>query len=318
MKRTPWPHHVAALLCFGALLGPATALASGSSAPQPPTPFSFIAFGDMPYGQSAEVYQRYTELLQVIDAQNPAFSVHVGDIKSGSTPCSDELLRQVRDSFQTLKHPLIYTPGDNEWTDCHREKAGRYDPLERLAFLRREFFGAGGQSLGAAPMPLTSQTDLPENTRWQRGGVTFATLHVVGSNNGLERNAQMAGEYFTRNAANLAWLKGTFAQARESGSAGVVLVMQADMFEQPGLSGFADMLSALKAEAAAFAGPVLLVHGDSHVLKFDQPFNTYDDSSAPNIFRLEVPGDQRMQAVQVTVDAARPEVFSFRVLGTPN
>jgi hypothetical protein len=50
--------------------------------------------------------------------------------------------------FNALPHPLIYTPGDNEWTDCHegRNVAG-LDPLERLAKLRTVFF-QGERSLG--------------------------------------------------------------------------------------------------------------------------------------------------------------------------
>ena len=35
---------------------------------------------------------------------------------------------------------MIYVPGDNEWTDCHRANNGGYDPLERLAFLRAMFY----------------------------------------------------------------------------------------------------------------------------------------------------------------------------------
>ena len=35
-------------------------------------------------------------------------------------------------ALSNLRGPVIYTPGDNEWTDCHRVNNGGYNPLERL------------------------------------------------------------------------------------------------------------------------------------------------------------------------------------------
>ena len=41
-------------------------------------------------------------------------------------------LRQPASEFNNFEAPFIYTPGDNEWTDCHRENNGSFDPIERL------------------------------------------------------------------------------------------------------------------------------------------------------------------------------------------
>ena len=87
--------------------------------------------------------------------------------------------------FEASDNPLIYTPGDNEWTDCHRppnfpEDPAEADPLNRLSLVRETFF-ADGYSLGEKEIPVQRQSvEYPENARWIRG-VTFATLHVVGS-----------------------------------------------------------------------------------------------------------------------------------------
>jgi hypothetical protein len=54
------------------------------------SPFSFVALGDMPYGNPEEAYPPYEALIEVINATTPDFSIHVGDIKAGSTPCTDE------------------------------------------------------------------------------------------------------------------------------------------------------------------------------------------------------------------------------------
>ena len=49
---------------------------------------------------------------------------HDGDIKNGSTVCSNEMFANRLELFNTFAHPLIYVPGDNEWTDCHRLNNG--------------------------------------------------------------------------------------------------------------------------------------------------------------------------------------------------
>jgi hypothetical protein len=260
-------------------------------------PFSFMAFGDMPY----------------------------------SLP--DENILKIKDYFNTLEQPLIFTPGDNEWTDCHRDAAGKFNPLERLEFVRKSFF-ASNKSLGKNPMTLERQADVSEfkqmveNTRWTMNNVMFATLHVIGSNNGFERNLDSVGEFFARDNANVAWIKDTFAKAKAAGNAGVVFGFQADMFftstavySLPGnagdnayaKSGFAKTLTTLAAESAAFAKPVLLVHGDSHVLVIDQPLVDAKGALLENVTRLEVMGAAgRVHAVEVMVNPNDTGVFSFR------
>ena len=114
--------------------------------------------------------------------------------------------------FQTSKHPFVVTPGDNEWTDCHKRKVNPFDPLERLAKVREVFF-QGDQSLGQRTLTLTQQSNDPkypkyrENARWIYGDIIFVTLHIVGSNNNLGRTREMDTEYAERNEANLAWMK---------------------------------------------------------------------------------------------------------------
>src|SRR4028118_2004887 len=66
------------------------------------------------------------------------------DIKSGNSPCTDELFLREKERFEDSASPLVYVPGDNEWTDC--ERTG-YDPIERLERLREIFF-EGEESLG--------------------------------------------------------------------------------------------------------------------------------------------------------------------------
>ncbi len=113
---------------------------------------------------------------------------HLGDIKNGSSRCDDPYFQLIRSDFDKFVNPLIYTPGDNEWTDCHRVNNGSYNPLERLAFDRKVFFNQPGMTLGQNPIKVNSQAWLgfPENVNLRRQGVDFAVVNVVGSNDDLQ------------------------------------------------------------------------------------------------------------------------------------
>lgn len=286
-------------------------------------PFTFIALGDAPYGDPAVVYPQYETLIKTINDRAPQLVLHIGDIKSGSTLCSDELILKQRDFMNSFSAPVIYTPGDNEWTDCHRPKAGEFDPIERLAFLRGAFFD-GKTTLGAAKAEVTTQAEAgyPENARMMLNDVMFVTAHVVGSNNNFEpRDINAVTEFMARDAANIKWLEDSFAAAKDAKA--IVIGQQADMFEfdwnafddETWLrhSGFGSYGARLIELSAAFGKPVLLVYGDSHIFHEGRPFPTL----APNVLALEVPGEEQMHAVEVTVDPATTGVFSAAFVANP-
>lgn len=306
----------------------ALALAAGATGPAAAEPFKIVALGDMPYSMP-EDDARFGRLIERINAEVPVFSVHIGDIKSGGTPCTDAAFENVKKHFEAFAQPLVYTPGDNEWTDCHRAKAGGFDPLERLTRLRAMFF-EGRTSFGGGRLEIKRQDagadypELIENFRWQHDGVIFATLHVVGSNNGLERNEAMIGEHFRRDAANLAWIEEAFAEANAADAPAVVIFTHAEMyFSVPdeyayAEAGYTATLQALSEGAAAFAKPVLIVHGDSHEFVLDQPLlDAEAEEILDNVWRLEVMGADDVQAVEIGIDPEDPGVFAFRPLIVP-
>ena len=57
------------------------------------------------------------------------------------------------------------------------------------------------------------------------GGVTFATIHIVGSNDNYGRAPEMDAEHVERKAANVAWMKEAFARAKADNSRGLVLMI---------------------------------------------------------------------------------------------
>jgi hypothetical protein len=242
--------------------------------------------GDVPYG--AEQIAGFPADIAEINA-DPSVGrvVHLGDIKDGSSRCDDSYFAARLADFQRSTHSLIYTPGDNEWTDCHRANNGGYLPTERLDAIRRTFFPVHGRTLGAGAETVAYQSDAyPENVRWSQSGVTFAVVHVVGSDddqatwfgdrvvNGQRQPETPAEhdlrvqEYTARQAATLAWIDATFDAAERDGSAAVALGMQANMGNQ---AAFAPIKARIAERATRFAKPVVLMQGDSHLFLVDRP-----------------------------------------------
>jgi Calcineurin-like phosphoesterase len=291
----------------------------------------FALIGDLGYFPREEPW-----LANVLDDLNRnsdlQFVVHVGDLSSPRYACTDELLNKRLAQFQASMHPFIYTPGDNEWTDCHDAQGVKDgNPLERLAKVRSMFF-EGEQSLGKRKIALTRQSSdsayskYRENARWNMGGVTFATIHAVGSNNGFGRAPDGDAEFADRNKADLAWMHQAFEHAKMNNSRAIMLMTQANIFPDfppfPGntkkVEGFVDIRELLFKEASTFTKPVIFVHGDSHYSRIDNPFRPKREPGKPadpeieNFLRLETFGSPNHHWVQATIDPNEPNVFVFR------
>lgn len=278
--------------------------------------FSFFAIGDMPYNNPRDL-ERFHHLISEINGQHPSFTVHVGDIKNGKSECSNDYYETIFKTFGEFRDPLIYTPGDNEWTDCGRPACGGYDAGERLNALRTIFF-ARPETLGQKTFAVTPEAASPgfekfvENVRWTKEGVTFATLNVVGSNNNLKKAPASNDEFYERDKANVFWLHDTFRAAKAHKDAAVVLFMQASMDYKPAeTNGFNQVVRTLRDEVVAFGKPVLLVYGDLHHLLISKPLKDSANNLIPNFTALMVFGEMDMNAVKIDVDAKSASVFSF-------
>jgi hypothetical protein len=292
--------------------------------------FSFVALGDMPYNLPDDT-AKFDRLIAAVNAMKPAFTLHMGDIKSGALPCSDEVLKTSYDQIQTFEGALVYTIGDNEWVDCHRKAAGGYNPRERLAKLRELFFANPAKSLGKTPIDVESQALLMpefstyvENTRFAKNGVMFLTAHVPGSNNGFEaQDLEGVQEFFARDKANVAWINASFAKASADNAKAVVMFVQAEFDESrfqngamPRQSGFTNTLDAIEAGAKSFGKPVLLIHGDEHYFSI-APLRNSKGKPIPGVNKLMVYGDTLVHAVRVFVDPDGDSVFGFMPLIVP-
>ena len=302
------------------------ALLLSLAAPAAAEPLTLVVLGDAPNGPPERVLPLFDSLIAEIDAAKPALVIHVGDLRGGRIPCDDAFLAGRRALLDRIDAPVLLTPGDNDWTDCWFPEGGGADPRERLAALRAAFFDPPGAGLGRRSVEAAHQgaAGFPENRRLSLDPLTVATIHVVGSNNGFEpRDPDAAAEFRVRDAAARAWLAETAAEAVDRGATALLIAIHADMFGegfQPATetwvrhSGFAAFGPALRDAAAAFGGPVLLVHGDGHRFGLSQPFRR----GAPGLLALEVFGPPEVNAVEVRVDPDRAVPFAVRPLRAPS
>jgi len=313
-------------------------------------PYTIGLWGDLPYSaQQAAV--GVPNLIADMNSQNLSFTVHDGDLKSGSSQCTDAVYTQGLAYFNSLTAPAIFTPGDNDWVDCDRT-AG-YNSLVQLDKERALFFTTP-YTLGGHPFLMEVQTDklclnasyeyvgCVENRRWTAGRVTYATLNVQGSCNNLCDVNPDPVEWAARNAANIAWVHETFASAQANGSVAVMFISQADpafddtigladdtrnpktLAQDDGkLDGFQAFLLALRAEVIAFKKPVAYVHGDSHYFRVDKPMLDANGVRVDNFTRVEPFGDNTVsghperddnnaQWLKVYVDPNSREVFAYQ------
>jgi hypothetical protein len=356
MKRTLFA--TTALYVTGLMSACAFAADTNPNGNDAATPITIAVFGDWPYAQL--LLDNAPLLVNSVNA-DPAVSLvlHVGDIHSGSMPCTSAGIlpaistsnpgwnQQIYYQFQQFDKPLVYTPGDNEWTDCHKSKEKSSGaPLNELAAVRSLFFARPGHTLGLTDKAVLSQAKYfdpaypadatyVENVMWMDGKVMFVTLNLPGSNNdtlpwsGTFANpAAQSQEVAARTAADVRWLQTAFDLAGENHARAVVIGLQADMWDPAalvtggdGLDQYTTFVHALADTSVAFGGPVLLLNGDSHLYEADRPLA--DPSSAagaihhtqavPNLTRVTVQGSTNAPAewLRLTIDTRRPQPFSW-------
>jgi hypothetical protein len=231
------------------------------------------------------------DLIDAMNAQPLAFVVHVGDITSGTGPCGDEWLEARRDQFARIKHPFVLLPGDNEWTDCRRTG---FDPMERLEKWRSLF------CFPVKELRLERQQGkYCENVRWQHDNFVFVGVNIPGGNNNLSDDP---AEQTERMRAVFAWLDEAEALARQRD--GLVVLMHANPFltRRSGADGYAEVRERLRRLGATMPGNVLLVHGDTHQYRDDEPL--------PGLRRVEVYGSPHIRWAKARIERTGTKLFN--------
>ena len=311
-------------LAVGTALSACSVISSKTDADQA-SAFTVAVMGDVPYGKSPTDTRQLVAHPQFIAAINadPDVSLvaHLGDTHAGKQYCTQAYNQTLFEHWTAFKRPLVYTPGDNEWMDCHKAKEGggsfnkatgkidyvldasgqfvdyaKGDPIANLALLRTMFFATPGQTLGA-PMPVHSQAvefnpahpadkAFVENVWWEKSGVLFVTLNIPGgSNNGTDpwygapaMSPQQQQEVAVRSAATLRWIDAAYHRATTHGDIALVILTQADLWDvdeaatgAAHLSGYRQYIDKIAENTKAYGMPVLMVMGDSHTYRSDNP-----------------------------------------------
>ena len=322
-------------------------------------PITLAVFGDWPYAQL--LLDNAALLTGSVNADpDVSLVVHVGDIHSGSMPCtSADILPAIAASnpgwsqkiyyqFQQFEKPVIYTPGDNEWSDCHKSKQfSSGAPLKELASVRSLFFARAGHSLGLSDKTVLSQAQnfdpahpedaaYVENVMWMDSKVAFATFNMPGGSNNdtapwsapFADPAAQAAEVAARTGADMRWLQSTFETAQENHARGVVIILQADMWDPEaiaaggaGLDKYTPFVQELADLTVNFGRPVLLLNGDTHVYFEDQPLanpasNTgviHHTQPVPNLTRIVVQGSTTAPSewLRLTIDTRKQQPFTW-------
>jgi hypothetical protein len=335
-----------ALIVTGIAALPAAAFAGDTSHSN--NPFTLAVYGDAPYGCKAPTAAHAPDecplnSIYVPDSPNgtnpgdprqliatPAFIaavnrdnkvdqvLFVGDIHSGSGYCTQAYNQTVFDLWTQFQKPLVYTPGDNEWTDCQKAKegggvknaAGEYvdyaagHPVANLALVRSIFFPEAGKTLGSHKKYVTTQAqafdpshpsdaEYVENVMWEESGVMFVTMNIPGGSNNDDdlwtpaafgafvaplKSAPQLQEIAQRTAADLRWLDAAFVLAKAHGDVAVQITEQADMWDLDGtgpslahIANYEPFVAKIQQLTRDFGKPVLLINGDSHHYRSDNP-----------------------------------------------
>jgi len=316
-------------------------------------PVTVAVFGDWPYSQYL-LDNAHLLVNSINSDRDVSLVMHVGDIHSGSMPCTSAGIlpalttanpgwnQSVYYQFQQFNGSVVYTPGDNEWTDCHKSKQKSSGaPLKELASVRSLFFAKHGVTLGRREMKVRSQAEFydegypsdsqfVENVMWQQSKVQFVTINMPGGSNNdtaawtgtFADAAAQAQEVSERNGANSRWLAAAFESARQSHARAVVIAMQADVWDtEAALDQYTPFVKQLADLTLQFGKPVLLLNGDSHVYLTDKPLADpasttgliHHTQAVPNLTRIVVQGSTSAPGewLRLTIDPRKASVFSW-------
>jgi hypothetical protein len=315
--------------------------------------YSIALIGDMPY--DAKGVTQVPNLINEINASRVDLTLFDGDTMSGKgDKCTDAAYPALKTGFfDKFFKPLFYTIGDNEWVDCDRAVKGGFDPLSRLALVRSNFFQKAdgtyitlGNSMGTTPSRIGVMHDsaYPELQMFTYKGITYIIPHVPGSANNSAvatptfktyNDAAKDGddvEYKARDAANVAWINKGFEKAIADGSAGVIVLVQANMDwegyardaaapNNENTAAFANVKQALLTNTLKFKKPVLLQNGDEHWYQVDMPMNETagklvekdKGSLVENFTRVQTFGSGFNHWVELIIDPHSSNLWNFKV-----
>lgn len=267
---------------------------------------TIAVFGDSPYGTSDADTAQFAATPAFIQTMNAdpsvALAVHVGDIHSGQQLCSNAYDQSILAMWRAFRVPLVYTPGDNEWTDCQKKNewgsppkpGAEPNPMTNLDWIRQIFFASPGHTIAVDKAVFSQKTNYDpnypndakfvENVMWEQSGIVFVTLNIPGGSNNDEdnwanypvRTQAQTDEILQRTGADLRWLDQAFGLATDAKARAILIAVQADMWDLDGkdpshIGAYRQYIDSIAFHATNFGRPVLLINGDSHGFRSDNP-----------------------------------------------
>jgi hypothetical protein len=251
---------------------------------------TFFAMGDVPYSAEDDLLlpQQIAELPR--DAE---FVVHLGDIKTGASPCSEAVYMKVADMLGKAVVPVFIIPGDNEWNDCHNVTPDQAWMHWRNHFMRFD-------QRWHHHLPVFRQLEREENFSFVKNGVLFVGLNLVGG------RVHDAAEWNQRHADCLQWVRRNLNQFGQQVSSVIMFghALPAAIHD--------DFFGPFNGIAESFGKPMLYLHGDGHRWIEDRPF------TAKNVLRVQVDQGGIAPPLKITVTKHSVEPFVFdRRMATP-
>jgi len=273
---------------------------------------TIVILADMPYSDKEKTMLQGPNgnLYRLINEISPSVVMHLGDLKNGGESCTDTLLKEHKVLLnQVYPGKVIYTPGDNDWTDCDRSSLPyNFDELERLDYLVKLMYQTP-PLLTNNLEAITSQEPQIENKLWINNRLAMSTIHLVGTSNGrahIEKSQQKnaIAKADTRDTLNLIWLKNIENKTKDFDA--LIIGFQADIYQKSVITSkacndssskscdaFAIYRQAFKDLASRIKKPVLISHGDTGEFCFER--------LERNLWHLNAAGDFRhLDATKVT------------------
>lgn len=245
------------------------------------SPVIFSVMGDVPRSEVEKILLQ--EQIRKHNKSSPAqFVFHVGDIKSGKSPCYEDNYELVAGYLKQLNVPVFIVPGDNEWNDCeHPDQAWNYWEKHFMSFDQN----------WEVTFEVQRQQNYPVNIAFVQNDILFIALNLVGG----RIHDQTEWDKMLQNAVE--WVN---LQFQQKGVFAAIIFAQANPDDKHKL--FMDQFLSL---VQRFEHPVLLIYGDGHEWIYDETWQV------PNLMRIQVDKGGIADPLQVTVTGNIVKKFEF-------
>ena len=245
-------------------------------------------------------------------------------------PARTTITARPSDRFNGLRHPVIYSSRRQRVDRLLAIGFGQLCPARASRQLAQDLFRRSSSeprrqahSAQERRRIAASSVSSSKTSGGRMQDVTFATVHLLGSRNGLRpfptRTAADDEEVRRRTEAAAAWLRESFAEATAARAPAVVLAFHGTLGlgqppeRAPGVRAVCRPRSRRKSSVSV--SQCSLVHGDAHELTVDHPLvRRATGRWLANLTRLEVPGSPNVGWVRVVVTPGAAQPFTFQPL----